>query len=90
MAEISGPQKKKDRYRLEGALGYALRIAEKIDNKTITSIEELNQVIDVDFRGISSSLARHCRDDLKIAGCDVGLFDDSLKHQAADNQENKT
>ena len=89
MSEIPRAQKNRERYRFEGALGYALRIAKKIQDKEITSIEELNKIIEEDWRGISASLAFHFRDDLKTAGFDVGLFCDELKKTETTCEEPK-
>jgi hypothetical protein len=57
MSEISRAQKNKERFRLEGCLGYALRIAQKLEDKEITSIEELTNLIEEDFKKISASLS---------------------------------
>ena len=78
--EDHGSAKEKEaRFRLEGALGYALRIAKSIQDKKVKSIEELTKVIDNDFQDMSSALTFHFRDDLEIAGLAVGLFNDDLK-----------
>ena len=80
-------KEKEARYRLEGALGYALRIAKSIQDKKVKSIEELTKLIEEDFKGIIASLSFHCRDDLKIAGFGAGLFDDELTQKASNTQE---
>lgn len=79
MTEPSIAQKRRERYLLEGALGYCLRIAEKLDGKV--SIEELNKAVQEDFTAVSAALSRHCQSDLKIAGFEVGLFEDTLKER---------
>ena len=88
MSEMSQAQKNKERYRLEGALGYALRIAKKVQDKEVKSLEELEQIIGEDWKGISAGLAFHCCEDLKNAGFAVGLFDDRLT-RTAEPQQNK-
>jgi hypothetical protein len=76
MANISQAQKRKERYRLEGALGYTLRIAQKVEDKA--TVEEISKLVQSDFERISASLSRHLKEDLMFAGFEVGLFEDHL------------
>jgi hypothetical protein len=79
-------QRNRERYRLEGALGYCLRIAEKIESKV--SIDELNKGVQEDFERVSAALSRHCRDDIKNAGFEVGLFEDDTKLTSNEQSKN--
>ena len=87
MPEISQSQKNKERYRLEGALGYAIRIAQRIQNKTANNSEEISEIINADFKDMSSALSFHCKDNLVSAGFAVGLFDDELTQKAKQPQK---
>ena len=74
-------KEKEAKFRLEGALGYALRIGKSIQDGKVKSIEELNRMIDEDCQRASTALAFHFRDDLEIDGFAVGLFNDDLKKE---------
>ncbi len=79
MSETTENQKLKDRSLLEGALGYCLRIAEKINKKEIDSLEDLDKIIAEDTDRINGALTHHFLDDLKTAGWTTGLFEDKLQ-----------
>lgn len=72
---VSDFHKKEDKFRLEGALGYALRIAKKIEEKA--SIEEINAMVQTDFGSMSAALTRHFNEELMMAGFETGLFKES-------------
>jgi predicted transcriptional regulator len=66
-----------------------LQLLQKIEAKTITSIEELTKLIDEDFKGIAHLCLIIEETTLKTAGFAVGLFDDARKQQTTINPENK-
>jgi hypothetical protein len=81
MCEISELERSKEKYRLEGALGFALRIAQKIESKA--TIEDLSKLVQNDFERISASLSRYSLEDLKSAGFETGLFEDQIAESAS-------
>ncbi|MGD0449625.1 MAG: hypothetical protein ABSA79_01045 [Candidatus Bathyarchaeia archaeon] len=68
--------KDKEKFMLEGALGYARRICDKIEDKT--TVEEINQMVQNDVGAISGALSSHCKQGLMFAGMECGLFEDHL------------
>jgi hypothetical protein len=71
----------KERHKLEGALGYALRIVDAIHDGKVKSTEELTDLIDEDMQRINGALADHNLEDLKMAGSNNGLFEDKKPNQ---------
>jgi hypothetical protein len=61
---------------LEGAQGYALRIAKIIESGRAKTTRDIVDVINSDVARINGSLAHHHFQSLRIAGWTTGLFED--------------
>jgi hypothetical protein len=70
-------ERKLEQARLEGALGYCLRVAEKISKKI--TIKELDEIVQEDFTRASTSIAKHYKIDLHNAGFETAFLNDYVE-----------
>lgn len=64
----------KERFMLEGALGYIAHLNQEIRKGNLKTIEEISNRLNDDGLTASGALSLHLEQALKIAGFETGLF----------------
>lgn len=65
-----------ERCKLEGAVGYIAYLQDLIHKGKFKTVEDISRKIGNDGEIVSSALAEHFKEELKIAGWICGLFEE--------------
>ncbi len=71
----------RERFMLEGAIGYIAHINQKIQNKEFKTVEEIYEKLNNDGMSASGALSLHLENALKNAGFATGLLEDIERKQ---------
>jgi hypothetical protein len=74
-------QSLRERFMLEGAIGYIVNLFQQIDQGNLKTVEEIKGKLSEDGERASGALSCHLEAALKTAGFATGFLDDDVKQQ---------